>query len=221
MKKLKDNIIPLSLMISIPILNIFYGILNNDSRGVYSLMTSIDRVIPFTKSFIIPYIIWYPFIFLIMVYLCIKDIKAYYKTLLCLNIGFIVSYIIFYFFQTAVSRPVLGESDILIKLVGIIYKTDNPYNCFPSLHVLTTYFVMKGISEVEKNKKITLPVNIIGILIILSTLFIKQHVVLDVIFAIVLGEIIVRVVSVMRMDDVDTWIKKQFSTLIMKNKLEN
>lgn len=221
MKKLKENIIPISFMLLIPILNIFYGILNNKSRGVYSLVTNIDTIIPFTKSFIIPYVIWYPYIFLVLVYLCLKNIKVYYKTLFCLSIGFIVSYIIFYFFQTTVARPTLVEDDILINIVEIVYKNDKPYNCFPSLHVLTTYFVMMGISEVETNKKITLPVNIIGILIILSTLFVKQHVVMDVIFAIVLGGIILKVVSVICPDDIDAWGKKLFTALMMKKKLEN
>lgn len=221
MKKLKENIIPISFMLSIPILNIFYGILNNNSRGVYSLVTNIDTLIPFTKSFIIPYVIWYPFIFLVLVYLCLKNTKIYYKTLFCLSIGFIVSYTIFYFFQTTVVRPTFVEDDILTKIVEIVYKNDKPYNCFPSLHVLTTYFVMKGISEVESNKKITLSVNIIGVSIILSTMFVKQHVVMDVIFAIVLGGIILKVVGTMCPDGVDVWIKKLCSALTMKKKLEN
>lgn len=221
MKKLKENIIPISFMLSIPILNIFYGILNNGSRGVYSLVTNIDILIPFTKSFIIPYVIWYPFIFLVLVYLCLKNNKVYYKTLFCVSIGFIVSYMIFYFFQTTVARPTLADDDILTNIVEIVYKNDKPYNCFPSLHVLTTYFVMKGISEVESNKKITLPVNITGILIILSTMFIKQHVIMDAIFAIVLGGIILKVVNVVCPEGVDVWGKKLFSLLTMKKKLEN
>lgn len=72
-------------------------------------------------------------------------------------------------------RPTFVDDDILTKIVEIVYKNDKPYNRFPSLHVLTTYFVMNGISEVESNKKITLPVNITGVLIILSTLFVKQQ----------------------------------------------
>ncbi|MCY6356520.1 phosphatase PAP2 family protein [Clostridium sp. ZS2-4] len=221
MKKLKKNIIPISLMLIIPILNIFYGILNNDSRGVYSLETKIDTLIPFTKSFIIPYVIWYPFIFLVLVYLCLKNTKIYYKTLFCLSIGFVVSYIIFYFFQTTIVRPAFVEDDILTKIVEIVYKNDKPYNCFPSLHVLTTYFVMKGISEVESNRKITLPVNITGVLIIVSTMFVKQHVAMDVIFAIIIGEIIVKVVSAICPQGVDVLGKKLFSSLTMKKELEN
>ncbi|WP_374048183.1 phosphatase PAP2 family protein [Clostridium sp. MB40-C1] len=208
-------------MISIPILNIFYGLLNSENRGVYSLVCSIDKATPFLKVFVLPYLIWYPFIFLIMVYICLKNKKVYYKILFCLDIGFIISYIIFYFFQTTVQRPCLVDQDIMTKLVGIVYSNDKPFNCFPSLHVLTTYFVMKGIGKVESSKKITIPVNIVGILIILSTLFIKQHVIMDVIFAIVLGGIILKTVNVVFAEGVEVWLKKLFLLLTMKKKLEN
>ncbi|MCY6959094.1 phosphatase PAP2 family protein [Clostridium brassicae] len=221
MEKLKNNIMPLSFMISIPILNIFYGLLNNESRGAYSLVCSIDRATPFLKAFVLPYLIWYPYIFLVMVYICFKNKKVYYKILFCLDIGFIISYVIFYFFQTTVARPYPVEQDIMTKLIGIVYSNDKPFNCFPSLHVLTTYFVMKGISKVESNKKVTITVNIAGILIILSTLFIKQHVIMDVIFAIVLGGIILKTVNVVFDEGVEVWLKKLFLSLTMKKKLEN
>lgn len=221
MEKLKKNIFQLSFMISIPIVNIFYGILNNSSRGVYNLTTNIDKATPFLRVFIIPYVIWYPYIFFILVYLCLNNKKVYYKTLFCLNIGFIASYVIFYLFQTVVVRPNLVQGDILTKLVHVVYKNDKPFNCFPSLHVLTTYFVMKGINEIDANKKIKILTGVIGSLIILSTLFVKQHVIMDVVFAIILGGIILRCVSVIFPKGIDEWTKKLFSNLFMKNKFEN
>lgn len=221
MEKIKKNIFQLSFMISIPIINIFYGILNNSSRGVYNLTTNIDKATPFLKAFIIPYVIWYPYIFLILVYLCLRDKKVYYKILFSLNIGFVVSYVIFYLFQTVVIRPDLVQNDILTKLVYVVYKNDKPFNCFPSLHVLTTYFVMKGINEIDENKNIKILTGIIGTLIILSTLFVKQHVIMDVVFAILLGGMILRFVSMVFPKGVDVGIKKVVSYVMMKNKLEN
>ncbi|WP_415875578.1 hypothetical protein [Clostridium sp.] len=128
MKKAIGKLLPLMWMISIPISNIFYRLLNNSSRGVYTLAMNIDDKIPFIKEFIIPYIIWYPFIFIALVYLCIKDKKVYYRTLISLNIGLIICYLIFYFFQTTVSRPNIEGMDIFTRLVSIIYNHDKPYN---------------------------------------------------------------------------------------------
>ncbi|KYH28972.1 MULTISPECIES: phosphatase PAP2 family protein [Clostridium] len=190
MKNAMGKLLPLMWMISIPISNIFYRILNNSSRGVYTLAMNIDEKIPFIKEFIVPYIIWYPFIFIALIYLCIKDRKVYYRTLISLNIGLIICYLIFYFFQTTVVRPRIEDVDIFTKLVSIIYNHDRPYNCFPSVHVITTYIVMRGVNMVARREIMLFSFNIIGILIILSTQFVKQHVILDLIAAIILGEFI-------------------------------
>lgn len=192
MGNIKKNIKSLLWISTLLFSNIFYGLLNNSNRGFNSLMLDIDRSTPFIKEFIIPYIIWYPFILIFLVYICLKDKTTYYKTLISLNIGLIICYIIFYFFQTTVLRPELIGSDVFIKLVKFIYAHDEPYNCFPSVHVITTYTVMKGVNFASKEKPILMLSNVIGILIILSTIFVKQHVILDVIASIVLGDTIFR-----------------------------
>lgn len=212
MKKTMGKLVPLIWMMSIPISNIFYRLLNNSSRGAYSLILDIDKKVPFIKEFILPYIIWYPFIFLALIYLRFKDKGIYYRTLISLNIGLISCYLIFYFFQTTVARPTLVGTDIFTDLVNIIYNHDRPYNCFPSVHVITTYIVMRGINIVSKKKLILLSSNIIGALIILSTQFVKQHVILDLIAAILLGELIFKT-------SIEGYY--QVSLFTMKNKLEN
>lgn len=221
-KKLKENLIPLSFMLSIPILNVFYGILNNNNRGAYNLMTDLDRVTPFLKIFIIPYVIWYFYVVAVMVYLCFNDKKLYYKSLITFDVGLVACYIVYFFFQTTVPRPELIGNDILTKMVSFIYNNDNPYNCFPSIHVLTTYVVMKGINNsLIDNIKARFTINITGILIILSTLFVKQHVILDAISAILLVDIIFYFVTNYDGEKVLSWPKKLYSLLTMKKKLES
>lgn len=221
MKSLKNNIIPLLFILTIPILNIFYEILNNSSRGVNSLVLDVDTKVPFIKEFIIPYMIWYPFIAIVLIYICLQNREVYYRTLISIDAGLIICYIIFYFFQTEVVRPELVGTDIFTNMVRAIYSNDNPYNCFPSIHVLTTYIVMHGINIVSKNKKIMILSNIIGISIILSTQFVKQHVILDLIFAIVLGEITFRLSIKGYCRGEELWTKRLFSLLTMKKKLES
>lgn len=221
MKKLKENLIPLSFMISIVISNIFYKLLNNGDGNVNSLVTNVDQTIPFLKVFILPYITWYGYIAVGLVYLCMKKRKTYYTSLISLNIGLIVCYIIYATFQTTVPRPVITGSDILSKLVNMIYKHDNPYNCFPSMHVTTTYILMKGINDTENNIIVSFVFNIIGILIIVSTQFVKQHVVLDLIFAMLLCEVIFRFVDNAKKEHIITWKRKLSSILMIKSKLKN
>lgn len=53
--KIKKNIIPLFLMSIIPIVNVFYAILNNSNRKVYILVTEFDKAMPFIAVFSVPY----------------------------------------------------------------------------------------------------------------------------------------------------------------------
>lgn len=212
MKTIKKNLTPLLLMLIIPLVNIFYTYTNNSFRGVHSLTTDLDKAIPFLKVFIVPYLIWYPFIIVTLVYLCIKHRKIYYKVLSSLIIGMLLSYIVYFFFQTTVLRPQLTGQDLITNLVRFVYNTDNPFNCFPSIHVLTTYLMMKGIRK-SRNRQavINISVYLIGILIILATQFVKQHVILDVIFAILLAEGIYKIVEILSQVNYNLWLNRSYS----------
>ncbi|MEG0772192.1 phosphatase PAP2 family protein [Clostridium sp.] len=221
MKKIKDNLLPLMLMMLIPITNIFYGFLNNSSRGVYSLVTDLDKAIPFAKIFILPYLVWYPFILITLVYFCLYYKKIYYKTLSTLVIGMLVSYVVYFFFQTTVPRPELVENDILTSLVNLIYKSDNPYNCFPSIHVLTSYAMIIGMKKSGSNNlKINNIISFTALIIIISTLFVKQHVILDVVFGIVFADVVYKAVDKVSLERCLLWIKKPSWWWTTKKKLE-
>lgn len=192
-KKIKENMLAFCAMLGLMPLNIFYVALNNSKREVHSLITSIDNAIPFVKIFIIPYVAWYGFIFFTMAYLCFKDKITYFQTLISYGMGLISSFITFYFFQTTVPRPELAGNGLLTYMVQIIYSADQPYNCFPSIHVLTSHLMVKGIMACSaRNWKNCLVVCSTAVLIIISTLFIKQHVLLDVVFGIIYAELIFR-----------------------------
>lgn len=190
MNNFKNNLIHMFALLSIPVINVFYALLNTNTRGVFQLITTIDTNIPFIKEFIIPYILWYPFIFLSLLFLCIKDLKVYYRTLITLNLSLLSCYLIYYLFQTTVPRPIVYGNDIFSYLTLLIYKFDKPFNCFPSIHVVTSYLMIKGVNSVDCSKKIKHLIAFISMSIIVSTLFVKQHVILDVLSAILIGDII-------------------------------
>jgi hypothetical protein len=191
LSKLKENWKHLIFMLAIPMVSSFYPLFNNAKNGAQVVFLPIDYKVPFIKEFIIPYIAWYPFIILTMIYLCLKDKRVYYRTLASLILGFIVSFAIFYVFQTHVPRPEVVGNDIFSKLVRMIYSNDQPYNCFPSLHVLESHLMVMGVNALEnKSKKLQYFVIFTSVMIILSTQFIKQHVVIDIVGGIYLAEVI-------------------------------
>lgn len=195
MSKFKEMSCQLLLLLSICIIKIFYVMLNNPGRGAVSLVTDIDRNIPFLKGFIVPYIGWYFFVFAVLIYFCFKDRKMYHRSLIAINLGIILCYGVYILFQTTVPRPVLAGDDIFTRLVAFIYSVDQSYNCFPSIHTLVSSVLIMAINKSKiKNRRNTAVITGMAVCIILSTLFVKQHAVLDVIAAILLGRTIFKLV---------------------------
>ena len=88
-------------------------------------------------------------------------------------------------------RPASFERDnIFTDMVRFLYKTDTPTNLFPSIHVYNSVGVNIAVWHSEnfkKNKPVRYGSFLIMTSIILSTVFLKQHSVFDVITGIVLS----------------------------------
>jgi membrane-associated phospholipid phosphatase len=180
--------VPLLWLLSIPLLGTLYSLQNHAKPVVHVLSTQLDRATPFVPFFSVFYFIWYPFIFITLFLILQKRSSAYYHTLISVCFGILLANVIFLVYPTHVPRPPLGEGWNFF--VPITYKLDEPYNGFPSIHVLTCYLMLRGSGILPKSSR--LAVAVLVWLIILSTLFIKQHVIADVAAGIALGEIVFR-----------------------------
>jgi hypothetical protein len=130
--------------------------------------------------------------------------------------GYIISIIIFLLFQTTVPRIEITGSDIFTKILLLIRSNDNPVNCLPSLHVFTCWLVIRAMSKSTlKSFKNNLIITTISFVIILSTLFTKQHAVLDVLSGAVLSEILICTVDKFEYKLYALAAKKPFSYFII------
>ncbi|MGK0465259.1 phosphatase PAP2 family protein [Clostridium sp.] len=167
--------------LSIPLISMTYPILNQYRGNTNSVFTFVDSFIPFNKIFILPYLSWYVFIAIFTAILCVLDKERYFKLLITINIGMVTCYVIYFFYPTYVPRPVITGSDFLSNLVLNLYAADNPYNAFPSIHVLNSALIAFYIYKSEKVYKLTKVICIImSSSIIISTMLIKQHYFADV-----------------------------------------
>ena len=165
-----------------------YFLFNNPTENVLDLSTGLDRMLPFVPSFIIFYDIWYPFIIIGGMILFFLDGNIFKRAALALDIGYLSSYVTFYFFQSTVTRPDVSGGGIFLYLVRFTYGFDKPYNCFPSIHVLVTFVVCAAILRSRVYSKSWKVFSIIiSVLIIVSTVLIRQHVVLDIFGGIIYG----------------------------------
>ncbi len=199
-----------SYMLTLPLLHLVYRVLNADRGIVYSLVTDLDRLIPFNKYFIVPYMLWAPFVLVMMVYFFVRDRKVYFNVLITINISLLVNYLIYSVFQTTVPRPEVAGADFWSGAVRLLYAVDKPYNCFPSGHVTTAFAVLLGCYKLaDINRKLAFGAKITVILIILSTLFLKQHVVMDALASIVLVSLIMYVVEAFNWGRLRRWPEEQ------------
>ncbi|WP_161487836.1 phosphatase PAP2 family protein [Paenibacillus glacialis] len=185
----KSYVWSLSLLGSLGVMGLIYNVLNSFTRDSFVLTSPIDDIIPLVPAMSLPYLAWYPYIFLAMAYLCWKDRQLYFRTLFSMNISVAVCYLIYYYFQTNVPRPIVIGHGWDIQLLQWIYRSDKPFNCFPSIHSLYSYLVMRASWNSTKIRFRTKAIfSICSLTIIISTFMVKQHVIYDAIGAILLGE---------------------------------
>ncbi|MDO7906682.1 phosphatase PAP2 family protein [Paenibacillus sp. JX-17] len=189
LRKYKTYLLSLSLMVTLLLMGLVYKSLNNGTGGARVLNSPVDGLIPLVPWMSLPYLGWYPFIFAAMAYLCLRDTRLYLRVLLAMNICLCVCYLIYAHFQTTVPRPVLSGSGLGTRLLRYVYSEDRPYNCFPSIHALHSYLVMRGVwASRSVRRRYKLLISAGSITIIASTLLIKQHVIYDAAAAALLGE---------------------------------
>jgi len=150
-------------------------------RDAHILTIYYDTIIPFIPLFIIPYMSG--FFMPMLLYFFIKDIVFFRKAVLSYFILMCIAYTTYIVYPvTVVIRPEKINS-IFAPIFNLLYPVDPPYNAFPSLHVAQPLFAALLIYHYNKKYWWMIPW---AALIALSTIFVKQHYLLDVASGLVL-----------------------------------
>jgi membrane-associated phospholipid phosphatase len=108
------------------------------------------------------------------------------RTLLAYIAAWLTAYAFFLGWPTVLRRPDLAGGDgFLDWLVRSIHASDKPYNCFPSLHVAQCFLAAFAVHRVHAG--VGVAAFAWACAVGLSTLFTKQHYVVDVIGGFVLA----------------------------------
>ena len=184
----------------------------------YIVHTVIDEKIPFCEYFIIPYLLWFAFVAVTILYFMFfnqNKWKEYYQLMITLATGMSLFLIISLIFPNGQDlRPVLTGDSIFIKVVQFIYHTDTPTNVLPSIHVYNSLACCMAIlKNKRKHYKRTTDIFtvVLTILIIMSTMLLKQHSVVDVMLAAIMYTGCYRVVY-----GREIWKQNTFCSLIVK-----
>ena len=170
---------------------IFYWVVKLIQFDYHYIYSPIDNKIPFIPHFVYVYDLFFPTVLLTMYYVFRKDRKHYYRGIMAAIIGDVISSIIFVIYPTIMFRPWVDYSslDFLTRLVlKITYTADTPaLNCCPSIHCLFCYQAIFTLCISKKIKKrVKIPLSLFLILIVLTTMIIKQHYFYDAVLAFII-----------------------------------
>lgn len=187
---------------------IIYGIiyllwfrhLEETVTGRYQIIhVSLDDVIPFCEVFVIPYMLWFAYVAIVVGYFLLHDKEDYFRIFVFLCTGMTVFLLISTLWPNGHRlRPyIMPRDNIFTYLVSALYKADTPTNLWPSIHVYNSLgchiAVMKS-RRLKRHKGIRISSFILCASIIMSTMFIKQHSVFDVVTAFIMAAIMYGIV---------------------------
>lgn len=189
--------IGLPMLVFLILYSIGFAIIEHINVLHYTVIhTPLDDMIPFCEVFIIPYLSWFVYAFLFVIYMFLQDEKAYHRICAWFAIGMSLFLVVSVLFPNILLlRPeTMPRHNVFTWLCSLIYKSDTPTNVTPSIHVYNSIGVMIEVWHTNckrvrsRGRKIAM--DIWGIVIILSTMFVKQHSVSDVLVAIGLSLVV-------------------------------
>ena len=164
------------------------------TKHFHIIHMKLDDYIPFLPVFVIPYFLWFGYVAVafVNIYLHDKNKKEYIKTCQFLFTGMTVFLIASTIYPNGhlLRNSVTLDNSFFCNLIRELYQTDTSTNLFPSIHVFNSIGAHIAVcrSENWKHSKVAKNASfVLMISIILSTMFIKQHSVFDVLTALLMA----------------------------------
>lgn len=153
----------------------------------YSVHCALDDAIPFCEWFFIPYLFWFVWLVGTIAYTFFYDIPAFKKMMYFIIFTYTATIIIYFLFPTCqdLRPPEFERQNLLTQMISGFYQFDTNTNVCPSIHVIGSFagaFALWNCRALQKPQYKVVSA-VIAVLISISTVFVKQHSVIDVIAA--------------------------------------
>lgn len=153
---------------------------------------ALDDYIPFCEYFIVPYLMWFGYVAWGVGYFYRKNKDEYFRLCTVLFTGMTLFLVISTFYPNGhYLRPATFEhQNIFVSMVKWLYSTDTPTNLFPSIHVYNSIAINMAVwhsDNFREKKAVRYGSAVLMMSIVLSTMFLKQHSVFDVVTGIALA----------------------------------
>lgn len=150
----------------------------------------LDDWIPFCEWFLIPYVFWYGLIVISLGYFALYNVDSFKRLQTYIIITQVIAMAAYILYPTRQDlRPAeFANDNVMTRCVAFLYSFDTNTGVCPSLHVAYSL----GIASVWTKEKAAHPlwrafIVFAVVVICLSTMFVKQHSVVDLLAAIPVG----------------------------------
>ncbi|MDO5416660.1 MAG: serine/threonine protein phosphatase [Lachnospiraceae bacterium] len=162
----------------------------------YILHSVIDDWIPFCEWFVIPYFLWYAWVPVFLIFFMVTDKEAYLKLCFILFTGATLCLVIYAVWPNGLElRREIEADNFCADVVRFVRSIDPACNVCPSIHVSSTaaiHLVIRRSKAFRDSRRMKGLSWAVTIAICISTLFIKQHSVIDVFWGWVLSYVLYR-----------------------------
>ena len=171
---------------------ITYLLVQHTKRPVHDMARPIDECIPLWPQFILIYVLWYPLLVafpLSLYHYSSGEWGLYQAYIVSIIVDIIISLLVYWFYPTSFTRPKVSQESLSGRLLSMMYIIDyKGLNCMPSMHC-SQCFIILYYAFACREMADGLQVLFAGLAsaIVASTVFTKQHVLIDVVSALVLA----------------------------------
>lgn len=156
-------------------------------RAFTSMQCALDDCIPFCELFLVPYLFWFLYLTGMHVYTFFFDVESFRRLMGFIIFTYTAALVVFFLFPTCQQlRPaVFPRDNCLTRLMAWFYRQDTSTNVCPSLHVVGSLAVTFTAWHAPRlqHRGWKWAFGLAGVLISVSTVFVKQHSALDVLAA--------------------------------------
>ena len=155
----------------------------------HEMYSPLDDMIPFTEGFVVFYVLWYFMVIGSIVWFGLYKRECFRDLLIFMTACQLVAIVIFIIYPNKQTlRPeVMPRDNIFASLVGLIHSVDTNTNVCPSMHVAYSFAMASAWGkEADVPPAFRWTMSVACLMVCLSTVFVKQHSVVDVFVALII-----------------------------------
>lgn len=177
------------LLLFWPAFGIVFALLERGgvTANFHAVRCALDDMIPFCEYFLVFYLYWFIFLPFMLAYTFLFDVPAFKRMMYFIMSTYLVTVTVYFIYPTAqYLRPEsFARDNVFTRFLTWFYSYDTCTNVCPSIHVIGSFAAMNAAWDTPRFKT---PgwrwfFALSAVMISVSTLFVKQHSVLDVLWA--------------------------------------